>query len=92
MAFLGTASRPFYGNDGKESVCVSRAFDSTEVRVCYCRNGRITPFRKRRIEMAQCEVCGNEYDKEFWMRRNMAWNALWRRNYRTSGSALLLTI
>jgi hypothetical protein len=42
--------------------------------------------------MAQCEVCGNEYDKVFWMRRNMAWNALWRRNYRTSGSALLLTI
>ncbi len=23
------------------------------------------PVRERRIEMAQCEVCGNEYDKSF---------------------------
>jgi hypothetical protein len=41
-----------------------RAFVSTGVRVVSLETG-IAPSRGRRIEMARCEVCGNEYDKAF---------------------------
>jgi hypothetical protein len=43
---------------------VSQAFVQTEVRVVTSKTG-IAPFRERRMGMAQCEVCGNEYDKAF---------------------------
>jgi hypothetical protein len=43
---------------------VSRAFGPTGARVVTSKRG-IAPFQERRIEMARCEVCGNEYDKAF---------------------------
>jgi hypothetical protein len=43
---------------------VGRAFVSTEVGVVTIKT-LIVPFRERTVEMAQCEICGNEYDKAF---------------------------
>jgi Rieske Fe-S protein len=40
------------------------AFLLIRVRVVTVEMGNY-PVRERRIEMAQCEVCGNEYDKAF---------------------------
>jgi hypothetical protein len=43
---------------------VSQAFVLTGVRVVTSET-RNRPVPGRRMEMAQCEVCGNEYDKAF---------------------------
>lgn len=41
------------------------AFVPTAGGVVSMRKGGIDPFKERVVEMAQCEVCGNEYDKAF---------------------------
>jgi hypothetical protein len=45
--------------------CVSRAFVSFGIRVSAIRAGYRSAPGKEKMEMAQCEVCGNEYDKAF---------------------------
>ena len=43
---------------------MSQAFVHARDRVV-TEKSRITPTLERMIEMARCEVCGNEYDKAF---------------------------
>ena len=43
----------------ESGVCLERGEGS------YLIKRGIAPFRERRLEMAQCEVCGNDYDKAF---------------------------
>jgi hypothetical protein len=39
------------------------AFVSTGARVVSPSKCGVDPFRERVVKLAQCEVCGNEYDK-----------------------------